>query len=177
MNRPRKPGSQRVTKVKECPQCGRNHGNRPCWFGPSVYYGYGKPSHFARECMQKVEEFRPRNQGRVFAMTHEDVRKSPNMIQGTIQLNGNLVQALFDFGACHSFIAYECARRVGLKVDKLRYDLVVLTPTGAKVITASVCLNCLIQYEQKDTVINLFHMPFQNMDIVIGLNWLLANNA
>ena len=66
-------------------------------------------------------EKRLQNQGRVFALTNEEARKSPEMVQGIISLNGNLLQALFDSGASHSFIANDCTRR--LRMHAYRFHL------------------------------------------------------
>ncbi|XP_028800667.1 replication protein A 70 kDa DNA-binding subunit C-like [Neltuma alba] len=71
----------KAPKGKECPKCGKNHGDRLFMAGQNVCYTCGKPGHFSRECPQNTEQSRPRTQGRVFAITREEARKSPEMIQ------------------------------------------------------------------------------------------------
>ena len=99
------------------------------------------------------------------------------MIQGIIYLNNHSVIAMFDSGASHSFVSYECAKRLGLTISKLHYSICVTTPTNAKVVTSYVCLNNAIRYEYCCTTLDLICMPFHEIDVIIGLNWLSANNV
>ena len=174
--RPEKKGYQSPQPLRPCPRCGKIHLGRSCE-GQLICHACKKPGHFIKDCPQRVAEHRPQNQGRVFAMTHEEAQKSPEMIQGTILLHGNTLHALFDSGASHSFISYECAKRLGLSIDKLSYDLNVSTPMGVKTVTADVCLNCGINVEGHGSVIDLICLPLQHLEVILGLNWLTANNV
>ncbi|XP_028806055.1 uncharacterized protein LOC114760913 [Neltuma alba] len=135
-----------------------------------------KPGHYIRECPFNMDGSRPQAQGRVFALTKEEADKSPEMIQGMIQVNNYLVHAMFDSGASHSFVSYECAKRIGLAVNTLLYDLCVATPTGTKVYTFDVCLNCIVQYAHCCTTLDLICMPFHEIDAILGLNCLSTHN-
>ncbi|XP_028772091.1 uncharacterized protein LOC114729274 [Neltuma alba] len=176
-NQQKRPRFPQQREVKECTRCGRNHMGRPCLVGQQACFKCGKLGHYAYECRQRNEGLKPQQQARVFAMTHEEAQKSPAMVKGMILINGKLVEALFDSGASHSFISYDCAKRMALAISELPYELLVSTPMGAKAITATACLNCLMQFEQYYSVIDLICMTFHNMDVVVGLNWLSANNA
>ena len=87
------------------------------------------------------------------------------------------MQALFDSGASHSFIAYDCAKCLGLSTHKLPYDLVVSTPMGVKTATADVCLNCIVNVAGHESIVDLIYLPLHGIEVILGLNWLTANNV
>ncbi|XP_028768478.1 uncharacterized protein LOC114726079 [Neltuma alba] len=91
-------------------------------------------------------------------------------------MDSYLVDALFDLGASHLFISYDYARCLGLAVDTLLYDLCVSTLIGARILTSIVCLNCIVQYTYCCTMLDLVCMPFCDIDIILGLNWLSSQN-
>ncbi|XP_028802422.1 serine/arginine-rich splicing factor RS2Z32-like [Neltuma alba] len=63
----------KLPKGKECTKCGKNHGDRSCMAGQNICYTCRKTGHFSRECPQNTEKARPCTQGRVFALTREEV--------------------------------------------------------------------------------------------------------
>ncbi|KAF7826451.1 uncharacterized protein G2W53_017615 [Senna tora] len=66
-----------------CPQCGKQHGTRPCLAGQGVYYKCGKPGHMARDCSQQKDVTTPsksQNQGTFFALTQQEASQYPSMI-------------------------------------------------------------------------------------------------
>ncbi|KAF7811920.1 putative TIR-NBS-LRR resistance protein [Senna tora] len=71
-------------------------------------------------------------------------------------------------GASHSFISYDCVKRLGLTINVLPYDLSISTPTGMKIVTSDVCLNCIVQFNHCYTTIDLICMPFHELDVIIG---------
>ncbi|XP_028791647.1 uncharacterized protein LOC114747477 [Neltuma alba] len=144
--------------------------------GQNVCFRCGKPGYYIRECPFNVDGSRPQAQGRVFAITREEADKSPEMIQGTIQVNNYLVHAIFGSGASHSFVLYECVKRIGLAINTLLYDLCVATPMGTKVYMSDVCLNCIVRYGHCCTTLDLICMPFHEIDVILGLNWLSIHN-
>ena len=57
-----------------CPNCGRNHGGKPCFVGQNVCFNYGKPGHFVKECPCRYQPPTPKPQhpGRVFTLNVEE---------------------------------------------------------------------------------------------------------
>ena len=84
---------------------------------------------------------------------------------------------MYDSGASHSFIAYNCVRRLGLSVHKFPYDLVVSTPTGVKVVTADGCLSCVINAEGHESIVDLICLPLQGLEVILDIDWLTANSV
>ncbi|XP_028784045.1 uncharacterized protein LOC114740089 [Neltuma alba] len=128
--------------------------------GQNVCFKCGRPRHFVKECPQGVDSMGgPQAQSRVFTLNQEEACKSLEIIQGTVTVNDYLVDGLFDSGASYSFISYDCAKQLGLAVDTLLYDLCVSTPTGMKISTSTVCLNCIIRYAHCYAMLDLIYMP------------------
>ena len=59
----------------------------------------GKPKEENKEDKQK-----PRAQGRVFVMTHQDAQATSSVVTGTIQIHTLFSRALIDPSSTHSFI-------------------------------------------------------------------------
>ena len=92
-------------------------------------------------------------------------------------IGGNSLIVLFDSGATHSFIAYDCVRRLGLPTTKLPYDLYVSTPTEGTVMTSSFCLGRNIIVQNKPFIVDLICLTLINLDIILGMDWLSANHV
>ena len=90
--------------------------------GQNVCYFCQQPGHYANQCPKRQYSSRMTQQGKVFAMTHEEVQKSPGIIRGMILINENPICAMFDTGASHSFISDLCAEKLRLRVHELPYD-------------------------------------------------------
>lgn len=110
-----------------------------------------QPSHMSRDCgeakfepasnvkSQKPQANRLRSTGRVFALSGSEASESEDLIQGTCLIQGVPLIMLYDSGATHSFIAYDCVEKLKLHVSRLPSSLSVSVPTDKPVITRLVC--------------------------------------
>ena len=159
---------------QRCAKCGRVH-QGPC----PTCFKCGKPGHVFKYC---TEETRGANDaktavtGKVFALSHQEASTSPNLIKGILKLQGFEIEALFDSGATHSFISYACVPRLNLSICELPFSMIISTPAGAVVKTSKACLNCIIEFDGRISTVDLVCLPMKGIDIIIGMNWLSAND-
>ncbi|XP_028756613.1 uncharacterized protein LOC114715871 [Neltuma alba] len=140
----------------------------------------GKPDHifrFYEEGSRGVNDTRAAVPGRVFALSQEEADTSPDLIKGILKLQGFETQALFDSGATHSFISNDYVPRLSMHMYELPCDVIVSTLAGASVKTSKGCLNCMIDFEGKTSTIDLVCLPLKGIDLIVGMNWLSANDA
>ena len=127
-----------------------------------------------KTAMKLLNNLMPRSQTkrRVFTLSTQ----SPDMIKGTCFLKNALLIALFESGAMHTFIYFDCLRKLNFPLFSLPFDLLVSTPTRGKVSTSQTCLNCPILVEGKPFVVDLICQPLTGIDIIIGMDWLSSND-
>ena len=66
----------------------------------------------------------------MFALTHNKVEASGNMVEGTISIFGHSTRVLMDSGATHNFVSENFACTLGQSLQPLESDMVVATPSG-----------------------------------------------
>ena len=109
--------------------------------------------------------------------TREEAVASPNVIRGMVSIRGHDIDVLFDSGATHSFISYDCAQKFGFDLSVLPYDLKVSTPSGVIFVSAHVCKDLNLLFEGRESVIDLVCLPLKGIEVIIGMDWLIANNV
>ncbi|XP_029130694.1 uncharacterized protein LOC109815756 [Cajanus cajan] len=124
----------RAVQSIRCYICGGPHMMKDCPTKNYTCFKCGKVGHMAKDCNvrntparenQKVD--RPTAAGRVFALIGTEAKTSSELVKGKGKADGNDISILFDSGASHSFISYECVARLNLVVSSLCVDLVVST--------------------------------------------------
>ena len=75
--------------------------------------------------------------GRAYTLNAKEVDHSRDLIQGMGQINSHSVRILFDFGATHSFISLDCAKRIYFPMSKLPYKVLVSTPSEENICTTT----------------------------------------
>nr|XP_027187167.1 uncharacterized protein LOC113785005 [Cicer arietinum] len=118
---------------------------------------------------QSSQASRPKSNGRVFALSGARASEKDNLIQGTCIISDTPLFVLFDCGTTHSFVSLDCVRRLGLPVSRLRYDLIVNTPTSDSVDTSSVCLDISIHVYGRDFRVDLVCLPLRLVDVILGM--------
>ncbi|XP_016173293.1 uncharacterized protein LOC107615774 [Arachis ipaensis] len=88
---------------------------------------------------------------------------------------GQILNALFDSGASHSFIVFEKASDLGLKIVVLGYDLKVYNATHEAMITRLGCLQVSFKVKQRDFIHNLICLPMTSLDLILGMDLLSKN--
>ena len=79
---------------------------------------------------------------------------------------------MFDYGATHSFISFDCAKKLKLLVRELEFELVVSTPTKGTIVTSSMCAECPIIIEGQIYKINMICIPLKDLEVILGMDWL-----
>jgi len=80
---------------------------------------------------------------------------------------------LYDSGATHSFVSDSCVKRLGLPVC----ELAVSTPASGLVTTSSLCARCPVEVKGRRYKVNLICLPLQDLEVILGIDWLSANRV
>ncbi|XP_016199882.1 uncharacterized protein LOC107640892 [Arachis ipaensis] len=155
------------------------HPSVPCKAGWGLCYSCGKPGHKASNCPEKQRQGAGRAQqpSRVFTTSAVGAEESETLIRGKCEMAGQILNALFDSEASHSFIAFEKASELGLKIVVLGYDLKVYNATHKAMVTRLGCPQVLFRVKQRDFVHDLICLPMTGLDLFLGLDWLSKNHV
>ncbi|KAA0036143.1 reverse transcriptase [Cucumis melo var. makuwa] len=79
---------------------------------------------------QKGVVGRPRQQGKVYAMTQQEAEDAPDVITGTILICNVPTDVLFDPGATHSFVSSIFLTKLNRMLESLSEGVAIYTPVG-----------------------------------------------
>ncbi|XP_028071941.1 uncharacterized protein LOC114274250 [Camellia sinensis] len=148
-----------------CPTCGKARWGQ-CHQDTGAYFKCGQVSHLLRDCPKLTnltanpsglvrkptgpggERKDQKPQGRAFALVPGKPEVTENVVSGILSVYGHLAHILIDFGSTHSFVApYFVAK------------------------------SCTISLESKTLYVDLILLRIGNFDVILGMDWLLANHA
>ncbi|XP_075479314.1 uncharacterized protein LOC142520198 [Primulina tabacum] len=150
-----------------CPKCGKLHGGE-CMQGSNVCYRCKKPGHLARNCPGSSEKV----QGRLFAMTKEEVDADTSMITGMFLISGITAIVLLDSGATHSFISESFVRSLGITTSTTETQLAIALPSGQELQTDQIVLGCPIYVQGHQMYDELIVLKMTDFDVILGMDWL-----
>ncbi|XP_054795514.1 uncharacterized protein LOC129300910 [Prosopis cineraria] len=107
----------------------------------------------------------------------EEADAFPNLIRGNLKLNRHNFITLFDARATHSFVSHDYVEKFNLNVYDLPYSVRVSTSSGIVVVTSKSCLNCVVEFENRTSTMDLIYLPMKGIDLIVGMDWLSTNNA
>ncbi|XP_057740340.1 uncharacterized protein LOC130957502 [Arachis stenosperma] len=141
--------------------------------------GRRQGSSHSRICPEKkrYEIGRVQQPGRVYTTSSVGAEGSEILIRGNCEMAGKTLNALFDSGATHSFIAFEKANELGLKIVVMGYDLKVYNATHEAMVTRLRCPQVPFRIQQRDFAHNLICLPMTGLDLILGLDWLSKNHV
>ena len=87
------------------------------------------------------------------------------------------MHALIDPGSTHSYVCMEHVFDKVLVMEKLAYDMHVTSPLGHNVSVNSVYKNCPIIIQAREFLANLITLPFQEFDLIPGMDWLTKHRV
>ena len=87
------------------------------------------------------------------------------------------MHALIDLGSTHSYVCMEHVFDKVPTVEKLAYDMHVTSPLGHNVSVNSEYRNCPIVIQAREFLANLITLPFQEFDLILGMDWLTKHRA
>ncbi|KAA0060864.1 retrotransposon protein, putative, Ty3-gypsy sub-class [Cucumis melo var. makuwa] len=120
---------------------------------------------------------RPRQQGKVYAMTQQEAEDAPDVITGTILICNVLADVLFDPGASHSFVSSIFLTKLNRILEPLSEGLAIYTPVGDVLLVNEVLRNCEVLVEGISLLVDLLPLELQRLDVILGMDFLFAHYA
>ncbi|XP_052733512.1 uncharacterized protein LOC128196492 [Vigna angularis] len=146
-----------VSGGKYCNKCNRSgHSDQECNMGGRAAM---RPPNAGRG--QQGRGGRAQATGRVYAITGAEAARSGTLITSTCMLYGKPCCA--------------CVEKLGLVESELQFDLVVSTPAAGGIKTSTVCVRCPIEVEGRRYKVNLICLPLQDLEVILGMDWLATN--
>ncbi|KAL4014052.1 hypothetical protein IC575_026242 [Cucumis melo] len=120
---------------------------------------------------------RPRQQGKVYAMTQQEVEDTPDVIIGTILICNVPADVLFDLGATHSFVYSIFLTKLNMMLEPLSEGLAIYTPVGDVLLVNKMLRNCEVLVEGISLLVDLLPLELQRLDVILGMDFLFAHYA
>ncbi|WVZ76471.1 hypothetical protein U9M48_024447, partial [Paspalum notatum var. saurae] len=114
--------------------------------------------------------------GRVHFIHMDQVLAGEPVLAGTFTVNGHPAVVLFDSGATHTFLSKSYALKHGIKMYKLKEDYHITAPSSP-VATGLMARQLKIDISLESFVINPVVLPHQGIDVILGMNWMVENDA
>ncbi|KAL0546059.1 hypothetical protein IC582_015964 [Cucumis melo] len=113
---------------------------------------------------QKGVVGRPRQQGKVDAMTQQEAEDAPVVITGTILICNVPARVLLDSGAMHSFVSSMFLTKLNRMLEPLSEELVICTPVGDVLLVSEVLRDCEVVVEGLCMLVDLLPLELQVLD-------------
>ncbi|TYJ96613.1 Retrotransposable element Tf2 [Cucumis melo var. makuwa] len=120
---------------------------------------------------------RPRQQGKVYAMTQQEVEDAPDVIIGTILICNVPADVLFDLGATHSFVSSIFLTKLNMMLEPLSEGLAIYTLVGDVLLVNKMLRNCEVLVEGISLLVDLLPLELQRLDVILGMDFLFAHYA
>ena len=112
-----------------------------------------------------------------YAMKARVDQDASEVITGIFFLYDIEIHALIDPGSTHSYVCMEIVFDKVPVMEKLAYDMHVTSPLGHSVSVNSVYRNCPIVIQAREFLVDLITLPFQEFDLILGMDWLTKHRA
>ncbi|KAK2444363.1 cleavage and polyadenylation specificity factor subunit [Trifolium repens] len=135
-------------------------------------FNCGEEGHKSPECKKPKKAV-----GKLFALSGDGAEQVDNLIRGTCFIYDTPLIAIVDTGATHSFISFECMKRLNIHVSEMLGCMEIETPAIGSVTTQLVCRNCPVVVFGKSFGMDLVCIPHSGIDVIFGINWLIFNRV
>ncbi|TYK07722.1 uncharacterized protein E5676_scaffold105G001490 [Cucumis melo var. makuwa] len=115
---------------------------------------------------QKGVVGRPRQQGKVYAMTQQEAEDALDVITGTILICNVPADILFDLGATHSFVSSIFLTKMNRMLEPLSEGLAIYTPVGDILLVNEVLRNCEVLVKDISLLVDLLPLELQRKEVV-----------
>ncbi|KAD6453304.1 hypothetical protein E3N88_08009 [Mikania micrantha] len=115
--------------------------------------------------------------GRAFVIGSGEAKDDPNIVTGTFLLNNVYASILFDTGADRSFISSEFSELLDITPTPLDYKYTVELADGKLIETQHIFRGCVMALAGHELEIDLMPVTLGSFDVVVGMDWLSANQA
>ncbi|XP_042059685.1 uncharacterized protein LOC121804234 [Salvia splendens] len=117
-------------------------------------------------------------QARAYALGRNQQNNNHGNLAGMGTLLNVPIVLLFDTGASHSFISTSCVSTLELTPEPAEPRVTVSSPVGGVIEITQKCSNLEITLgERKVIANNLGVMKMEDVDIILGMEWLAKNHA
>ncbi|KAL4032361.1 hypothetical protein IC575_005432 [Cucumis melo] len=124
------------------------------------------PTEGTSVARQKGVVGRPRQQGKVYAMTQQEAKDAPDIITGTILICNVPADVLFDSDAMHSFVSSIFLTKLNRMLEPLSEGLAIYTSVGDVLLVNEVLCNCEIVGEGISMLVDLLPLELQRKEVV-----------
>ncbi|KAJ0542764.1 putative nucleotidyltransferase, Ribonuclease H [Helianthus annuus] len=151
-----------------------------------VCFNCGEAGHFKIECPKLIKptdnkgkpaDRATKKNARAFQLTTQEAELIPDVIAGTFLVHNVFAKVLFDSGANQSFINTLFCQALKLPLTTLRQIFTVETADGNSVNIDKVLQERKIELLGHKFSANLLPMKLAGFDVVLGMDWLVANHA
>ncbi|XP_076921277.1 uncharacterized protein LOC143582642 [Bidens hawaiensis] len=155
-----------------------------------VCFDCGEKGHFSTGCPKRKPatttasasgngtrtEARKGN-ARVFTLDTQRAADIPDVITGTFPIKNIYARVLFDSGANQSFIDHKFCRLLNTPLVKLNDHLEVETANDELIKINEALSDAIISLASYNIPVRLFPMTLAGFDVVLGMDWLVRNQA
>ena len=110
-------------------------------------------------------------------MTVQDAVRNTDVIAGTLLLNFERANVLFDSGATKSFISQDFAKKLKFNAIPLREVLRAEIANREIIPVNQVHPKCKLKLEGKIFEVDLIPSALGKFDVILGMDWLSSNRA
>ena len=113
----------------------------------------------------------------MFALMHDKVEASDNVVEGTISILGHSARVLMDSGAPHSFVFKSFIGTLSQFLQPVELDMVVVTLGGEELLSSQWFLDIAVKILGRCLPTDLRVLKMHDFDVIFGMDWLSRHHT